>query len=285
MSLIPQSMIEELAQKWLQRLQKEIQLGSQYRAGSQIPFPSSNDPQNSQSSLASAQKSAAQKFQRPSNSPHFPTVALQPPIPGGQRMYSDYELIDASPEKLEIMKKHRHRRQTLRARDGALVGYRCWKLSAEVVDGERGYYLRSPHRSTLWTGPTLVADNWTNDSAVRGVAGIHALYRRERSDLEQLLRFVWGRVRGYGDYVQGSDGWRAEIVVVDKLWLPSVICLSNGCVLIPQLALSYGISIPERLEDRYGCKVVVFHPGGPVLNPGDLICSCGDPMCPGDCFL
>lgn len=121
-----------------------------------------------------------------------------------------------------------------RAADGGLVGWRVW-----VLDTWRTYkytdqgpepvrdvqtFLVSPHRGTTWNGPTLSAEVWSDEAAVEGHAGIHAALRPE--PIQGTLCFsamntVTGRVRGYGRYVLGTRGWRAERVVIDYLRVPA----------------------------------------------------------------
>lgn len=185
-----------------------------------------------------------------------PQAAIQPP-PGLTALGQTF----TGPRYMSpLQRKHHERRMNLRSADGGLVGYRYWKLDIREVDGHRDYVLVSPHQGTIWEGPVLVADNWSNSSAHRGVAGIHATYRRKPDysweSGTQVPHEIWGRVRGYGEFVRGTDGWRAERVIVDKLWIPSIIGLLNGCIIIPNLMKTWGIDIKDRLRERYECKVV-----------------------------
>jgi len=51
-----------------------------------------------------------------------------------------------------------------------------------------------------------------------------------------------GRVRGSGRYVAGTKGWRAEIVTVDRLYIPRQSAANHACT-------------RRLLEERYQCVV------------------------------
>jgi hypothetical protein len=118
------------------------------------------------------------------------------------------------------------RRPHLRAGDGALVGWRYWRVSSALPD-----LLISPFRQTRWDGPVLTAHTWSTHDAVQGLAGIHATHTQKQARrfaaLERGYRGSYtytttvaiGRVRAYGRYVVGTNGWRAERVIVDKLFI------------------------------------------------------------------
>jgi hypothetical protein len=81
--------------------------------------------------------------------------------------------------------------------------------------------LYSPHQCTTWTSNVLSAANWTNQGALRGVAGIHACWPWT---LNELLKYRFDAVhvlvelRGFGDTIQGDWGWRAEHAMIKKVW-------------------------------------------------------------------
>lgn len=126
-----------------------------------------------------------------------------------------------------------------RSKDGALYGWRTWRIeSGRLV---------SPSQRTVWKGPMLTAENWSTTDAVRGRGGIHAYSRAwmlevGRWHYPSLQDQVWGRVRAYGDYVLGEDGWRAERVVVDTLLVPRSMRKRRR----------------EALAKRYECNVRVY---------------------------
>ena len=105
------------------------------------------------------------------------------------------------------------RRRAFRAADGALVGWRTWAI--------RGDMLESPSQSTLWAGAELVAQALVTSGGARDAPGIHASWSRRHGDYKAYAprsgRWVIGRVRGYGRYVVGPEGWRAERVAIDRL--------------------------------------------------------------------
>ena len=96
------------------------------------------------------------------------------------------------------------------------LGWRGWNWQEGV--------LVSPLQHTPWHDATLKAEQWSDEEAVRGAAGIHA--RRMPKD---WLRFagkwfpeigrcdVHGLVERFGRYVLGTEGWRAEWVMIREL--------------------------------------------------------------------
>lgn len=79
--------------------------------------------------------------------------------------------------------------------------------------------LISPQQKAVW-GNTLKARNWTNTGAVRGVAGIHAVWPVNRKELLEYIDSdtVLVELRGFGDTVQGDLGWRAECAMIVKIY-------------------------------------------------------------------
>ena len=99
------------------------------------------------------------------------------------------------------------------------LGWRAWNC--------RGGLLLSPLRRTHWHDATLKAETWSDEQAVRGAAGIHA--RRMPKDwLRVDARWfpeigrcdVHGVVERFGRYVLGTEGWRAEWVIIRELMAP-----------------------------------------------------------------
>ena len=88
----------------------------------------------------------------------------------------------------------------------------------------QGDVLVSPVQRTPWYEASLRAGQWSDSAAVRGVAGIHA--RRLPIDWRRVdpQRFpeigycqIHGIVERFGRYVLGTEGWRAEWVVIREL--------------------------------------------------------------------
>lgn len=110
------------------------------------------------------------------------------------------------------------------------LGYRAW-----VFDFDSGL-LRSPHTGTPWEEGELHCETWDETDVVRGVAGIHAhLPPYDWKDVLQpayaaaslpilgmnetriIVPTVTGIVERFGRYVLGTEGWRAEWVIIRKL--------------------------------------------------------------------
>lgn len=86
--------------------------------------------------------------------------------------------------------------------------------------------LVSPSQGTLWDTPELRIENWNEGSVVRGAAGIHAC-RLPRGDWRTAQRpsdMPWhpilALVERFGKFVLGSEGWRAEWVIIKELLAP-----------------------------------------------------------------
>jgi len=111
------------------------------------------------------------------------------------------------------------------------LGWRMWHLTD---DGE----LQSPTMDTVWHEPELRVEKWSDSTAVRGEAGIHAhlmpsswhraiAIRRRVNQIDKALGFheddpdIWGIVERFGRFVLGTEGWRAEWVVIRELMAPS----------------------------------------------------------------
>jgi hypothetical protein len=90
-----------------------------------------------------------------------------------------------------------------------------------------GHVLISPVQRTPWHEATLRVEHWSDSAAVPGEAGIHA--RRMpcdwlRVDPKVMPEIgscdVHGIVERFGRYVLGTEGWRAEWVVIRELLAP-----------------------------------------------------------------
>jgi len=115
------------------------------------------------------------------------------------------------------------------------LGWRCWEWDIET------HQLFSPSQGTLWPTPELHCDHWDEIEVVQGAAGIHAslvppnwkqnlhpihpnhqayIKHREDGSLSPCI-VITGIVERFGRYVLGTDGWRAEWVIIRKLRAPT----------------------------------------------------------------
>ena len=110
------------------------------------------------------------------------------------------------------------------------LGWRVWHWNLEKK------LLRSPAQNCFWQTAELKVAEWSQSAAVRGVAGIHAAlmpydWRKARlEDHSELQGFsnpspgcliVHGIVERFGKYVMGTEGWRAEWVIIRALKAPN----------------------------------------------------------------
>jgi hypothetical protein len=105
------------------------------------------------------------------------------------------------------------------------LGWREWRWS----DADK--MLKSPSTGTLWPEAELVVPNWDEGEAVRGTSGIHAhLVPKHWKILGETgggyvpagdPSRVHGIVERFGKFVLGTEGWRAEWVVIKELMAPS----------------------------------------------------------------
>lgn len=121
-----------------------------------------------------------------------------------------------------IIRWDRDHRPKVNARDvfGSLLGVRYFRLTDHLM-------LQSPAQGTVWEAEVLHADHWSDESVVRGVYGIHAAWPSMGSDVKPVIDFedshVVAHVRGQGRFAAGKMGWRAEIVIVDTVYLPRAV--------------------------------------------------------------
>jgi len=108
------------------------------------------------------------------------------------------------------------------------LGWRIWHWDANLKR------LKSPSLGTVWYTPELRVPDWSTSDAVRGKAGIHAArmpydWRRASLAGTELNGYVApyaketivGVVERFGKYVLGTEGWRAEWVMIRSLKAPS----------------------------------------------------------------
>jgi len=132
------------------------------------------------------------------------------------------------------------------------LGWREWTWNAE------NECLQSPSQGTLWPTERHKADKWNKDDAVRGVAGIHALlvprHWKILGDFGAYPLYgstITGIVERFGKYVLGTEGWRAEQVVIKELLAPTT-------------------EIGLKLEQKYP-NVIVHYPD--QNEEGDASCT------------
>lgn len=96
------------------------------------------------------------------------------------------------------------------------LGWRAWRFYND--------HLISPTQGIEWPDAELRVSEWDESDVVRGVAGIHALLVPVDWKFADPLKCgvgsdvpVHGIVERFGQFVLGTEGWRAEWVVVREL--------------------------------------------------------------------
>lgn len=111
------------------------------------------------------------------------------------------------------------------------LGWREWRWVEPTDPRHIHGHLESPSQRTPWPEAELVVPHWDDGDAVRGVSGIHAhlvpkhwkivcQQSGEYVALDDPMR-VHGIVERFGKYVLGTEGWRAEWVIIKELMAPS----------------------------------------------------------------
>lgn len=97
------------------------------------------------------------------------------------------------------------------------LGWRTWEWNTLKR------CLMSPAQHTLWPEPEHRVESWTAEGAVRGHAGVHACrlprgdWRRARKPHDMPGAPIVGLIERYGKFVLGTEGWRAEWVIIKEL--------------------------------------------------------------------
>jgi hypothetical protein len=137
------------------------------------------------------------------------------------------------------------------------MGWRAWVWHPGIK------MLVSPHQYTPWTVDRLIAERWSDEDALRGAAGIHARLvpkhwkiigwpdDESSSGLDDKPELVTGIVERFGRYVLGTEGWRAEQVVIRELMAPST---------------EIGLALEQRYPD-----VIVHYPD--QIEEGETPCK------------
>lgn len=117
------------------------------------------------------------------------------------------------------------------------LGWRVWHWEDKIKK------LISPSWRAVWHTPELRVEKWSTSAAIRGVAGIHAarmpydwrrasldgtelrifamMWNHKTETVEMMPNAVTGICERFGKYVLGTEGWRAEWVIIRALKAPS----------------------------------------------------------------
>lgn len=128
-------------------------------------------------------------------------------------------------------------------------GWRYWNLNDDKVD----LRLESPHTKTIWDSSQLTTEKWDESDVVRGVAGIHAIC--PITSLRQNGRHwrpVVGIVERFGRFVLGTEGWRAEHVIIHRLHVTVKFKLCSPREVAEELANHYIVPV------SFGTKSMIF---------------------------
>lgn len=147
-------------------------------------------------------------------------------------------------------------------RVGVVEAWRCWRLLLDydyhLTTKALNCWLLSHFQNVQWDGPVMVADAKPNKRNSNG------LYAAKSPDAENLpcqsdlgdVR-VLGRVGMYGKVVEGPNGYRAEQMIVQELWLIDTEIFADYDTRVPtklvlaKLAERYQVEVHEgRPDDR-----------------------------------
>lgn len=121
----------------------------------------------------------------------------------------------------QVIKKHRQRDSKPSYARPDTLGWRTWAWDAT------NRCLRSPHTKTLWDSPEHRVPEWSTEEAVRGHAGVHACrlprgdWRYSDKPADMPAGIIVGLVERFGKFVLGTEGWRAEWVIIRELMAPN----------------------------------------------------------------
>ena len=124
--------------------------------------------------------------------------------------------------------------------DGGIYGVRYFHVyPASAGDA----FLISPTSKFVWVGKKAIAADFSNDVAVRGHSGFHAAWPETLecwadSWVDHQECEVKALVKGSGDLVQGTMGWRSE-----RLEIVSMVCQYEKHV--TPLVARYGVQVRQ----------------------------------------
>src|SRR5260370_5901316 len=134
-------------------------------------------------------------------------------------LYEQYKIMD------EIRNGARRERFQFSEVDPSIpntLGWRGWDW-----DSSRNL-LCSQVQLTPWEGPDIRVPKWDTSEAVRGAHGIHACLmpldwtKAHPLNTDMPTSQITGVVERFGKYVLGTEGWRAEWVIIRKLLAPTL---------------------------------------------------------------
>jgi hypothetical protein len=117
------------------------------------------------------------------------------------------------------------------------LGWRGWHWDT------RHNCLKSPSQGTLWdNGPELRVSDWAAEvRGIRNHAGIHACrlprgdWRAARAPRDLIGSDVIGLVERFGKFVVGTEGWRAEWVIIRELLVCDEVTASKVREAYPEI--------------------------------------------------
>jgi hypothetical protein len=137
----------------------------------------------------------------------------------------------------QVIRAHRMQDPRPSWRRPDTLGWRGWKWDT------RQNCLRSPSQGTLWdNGPEMRVDNWkAMTEQVRNHAGIHACrlprgdWKSARPPHDFIGSDIIGLVERYGKFVLGTEGWRAEWVIIRELMVCDEITAAKVKAAYPEV--------------------------------------------------
>jgi hypothetical protein len=130
--------------------------------------------------------------------------------------------------------------------DGGIYGVRYFD---HMPSSSGAGLLVSPTSRFIWESAYATAKDFANIGAVRGHIGFHAAWPISlrdwpRTNVDHQTCTVKALVKGYGDLIQGTMGWRSQ-----KLQLISLIC--EHWLPAAELAAKYGIPCVHGVISNY----------------------------------
>lgn len=128
--------------------------------------------------------------------------------------------------------------------DGGIYGVRYFDFTKSMSGG----FLVSPSSKFVWETASATAFDFNNAGAVRGHIGFHAAWPKSLQDwpnskVDHHRTNVKALVKGYGDLIQGTMGWRSE-----KLTILQALCETQAIAEV--VARKYGILAMQGCTDN-----------------------------------